>query len=454
MLKKYQKIHFVGIGGIGMSGIAEVLLNLGTSVTGSDLHKSAATERLKKKGAKIWIGHSARNVAGAHVVVVSSAIGAKNIEVRAANRMGLPVVPRAEMLAELMRLKYSVAVAGTHGKTTTTSLIAHIVDEARLDPTVIVGGRIKAMGTNAKLGRGEFLIAEADESDRSFLKLTPTIGVITNIDPEHLENYTSFGHLKNAFVDFANKTPFYGSAILCKDHPVVRSIIPKIKRRVITYGQKNADYTAKNITQRKNALSFDVYDKGAYLGGCAVPMAGKHHALNALAAVAAGREMEIPFKTIKKAMASFGGIERRFEILKNGDPIIVDDYGHHPVEIAATVKAAREGWPNARIIAVIQPHRYTRVKALFKEFVSSIKGADAILMMKIYPAGEKRIPRVTSRELFKDMKNRYPNKIFEFTPTSDDVLKRLAELAGKNDLVLFLGAGDITKTAHKFAMGF
>lgn len=453
MFKKYQKIHFVGIGGIGMSGIAEILLTLGLTVTGSDLKKSAVTQRLSRRGAKIWIGHDRKNISGAHVVVVSSAVSETNPEVRHAHKQGIPVVPRAEMLAELMRLKYGIAVAGTHGKTTTTSLIAHVFDKAGLDPTMIVGGKVKSMRGNARLGKGEYLVAEADESDRSFLKLTPTIGVITNIDPEHMENYRDFDHLKDAFVDFANKVPFYGSVVCCTDHPVVRKTLPKIVRRVVTYGEDDADYVAKGISQIGARLTFDVAYQGRGLGRVKLPMAGRHHVKNALAAIAVGRELDIPFNTIKKALEGFRGVARRFEVLHNGNPIVVDDYGHHPVEIAATISAAREGWPNARITAVVQPHRYTRLSALFDGFVDCLKQADMILVMDVYPAGEKPIKGATGEHLCDAIRNQYPKKFVAHTKTPEQVISTLAPWCGADDLILFLGAGDITKVAHTFAKG-
>ena len=451
MFKKYKKIHFVGIGGIGMSGIAEILLNLGLTVTGSDLKRSAVTQRLTRRGAKIWIGHEERHAEGAHVVVVSSAVSQSNPEIRYATKMGIPVVPRAEMLAELMRLKYGIAVAGTHGKTTTTSLIAQVVHRAGLDPTMIVGGKVKSLRGNARLGRGEFLVAEADESDRSFLKLSPTIGVITNIDPEHMENYNDFEHLKSAFVDFANKVPFYGSVVCCVDHPVVKKILPKIVRPCITYGERDADYIAANIEQVGGHLSFEVIHKGQQLGKIDLPMAGKHHAKNALAAIAVGRELDIPFPTIKHALEQFRGVARRFEILHNGSPIVVDDYGHHPVEIAATIAAAREGWPTCRIIVVIQPHRYTRLGQLFDEFVASVRMADAVLVMEVYPAGEKPIRGVTGERLCEKIRTQYPKKFVAYTPMAGRVVSTLSPWCGKDDLILFLGAGDITKIAHQFA---
>jgi UDP-N-acetylmuramate--alanine ligase len=452
MFKKYQKIHFVGIGGIGMSGIAEILLTLGHKVTGSDVKRSAVTQRLARRGAKIWIGHTRDNVSGAHVVV-SSAVSDSNPEVKQAHKLGIPVVPRAEMLAELMRLKYGIAVAGTHGKTTTTSLIAQVFGKAGFDPTMIVGGKVKSLRGNARLGKGEFLVAEADESDRSFLKLSPTIGVITNIDPEHMENYRDFDHLKEAFVDFANKVPFYGSVICCLDHPVVKKIVPKIVRRVVTYGECEADYVAKNIEQVKDRLTFDVVHAGHELGKIRLPMAGRHHAKNALAAIAVGRELEIPFATIKSALEGFRGVARRFEVLHNSGPIVVDDYGHHPVEIAATIAAAHEGWPDRRLIVVIQPHRYTRLRALFGEFVASLKAADSILVMDVYPAGEKPIRGATGRDLCDAIRGEYPKKFVAHTESAEKVFSTLKTWTGENDLVLFLGAGDITKIAHSFAKG-
>ncbi len=469
MFKKYQKIHFVGIGGIGMSGIAEILLTLGLTVTGSDVKKSAVTQRLKRRGAKIWVGHDKKNVEGAHVVVISSAVSDSNPEVKQAQKLGIPVVPRAEMLAELMRLKYGIAVAGTHGKTTTTSLIAQVLGTAGLDPTMIVGGKVKSLRGNARLGKGEFLVAEADESDRSFLKLSPTIGVITNIDPEHMENYRDFDHLKDAFVDFANKVPFYGSVVCCLDHPVIKKILPKIVKRVVTYGEGDADYTVKNICQVKDRLTFDVVHHGHELGKVKLPMAGRHHAKNALAAIAVGRELDIAFGTIKNALEGFKGVARRFEVLHNsgparlasrgrkarvaGGPIVVDDYGHHPVEIAATISAAREGWPDRRLIVVMQPHRYTRLSALFDGFVSSLKSADSILVMDVYAAGEKPIKGATGEHLCEAIRSHYPKKFVAHTKAPENVFSTLKTWCGDNDLILFLGAGDITKTAHQFAKG-
>lgn len=454
MFNKYQRIHFVGVGGIGMSGIAEILLTLGLCVTGSDIKRSDSTQRLVRRGAKIWIGHKAAHAEGAHVVVVSSAIPDTNPEIKFAHKMGIPVVPRAEMLAELMRIKYGIAVAGTHGKTTTTSLIASIVDRAKLDPTMIIGGKVKSFRGNAKLGKGDYLVAEADESDRSFLKLSPTIGVITNIDPEHLENYEGFDHLKEAFIDFANKVPFYGSVVCCVDHPVVKKIVPRITRRVVTYGETEADYIVKNIKQSGRHLEFDVAHQGAVLGKIVLPMVGRHHAKNAVAAIAVSRELDIPFATIKKALKEFKGISRRFEILHNSGPMIVDDYGHHPVEIAATIAAAREGWPERRIIAVIQPHRYSRLGSLFDEFVGSVRMADIVLVTEVYRAGEKPIHGITGEKLCAAIRKHYPKKAAAYTPTLNEACETLKKWSSENDLILFLGAGDITKAARAFAREF
>ncbi|PIU57871.1 MAG: UDP-N-acetylmuramate--L-alanine ligase, partial [Deltaproteobacteria bacterium CG07_land_8_20_14_0_80_38_7] len=441
----------IGIGGIGMSGIAEILLTLGLTVTGSDIKTNQMVKRLERRGAKIWIGHNKEHVKGAHVVVISSAVSEKNPEVCYAHKLNIPVVPRAEMLAELMRLKYGIAIAGTHGKTTTTSLIAAIVDKGGLDPTVIIGGKVKSLRGNARLGKGDYLIAEADESDRSFLKLSPTIGVITNIDPEHLENYRNFAHLKDAFVSFANKVPFYGSVICCIDHPVVRKIIPKIDRKVITYGETGTDYVAKNITQVKDNLFFNVLYKNDFLGEIMLPMVGKHHVKNALAAIAVGCELDIPFSVIKKALKGFSGVSRRFEILFNEGPVVVDDYAHHPVEISATISAAKHGWPDKRIVVVLQPHRFSRLKALFEDFALCAKLADMVLVMDVYQAGEKAIKGVTSEKLFELIRKNFPKKAIAYTPLSKDVLDMLDKWCGDNDLILFLGAGDITKTAHLFS---
>lgn len=453
MFKRYQHVHMVGIGGSGMSGIAEVLLTLKYRVTGSDMKLGATTRRLARRGARIFRGHDRKHLSGAHVVVVSSAINGTNPEVGAAREFGIPVVPRAEMLAELMRLKWGIAVAGTHGKTSTTAMVAAILAASGLDPTIVNGGRVKSLRTNARLGRGDFLVAEADESDRSFLKLSPAIAVITNVDPEHLENYRNFDDLMQAFTDFANRVPFYGAVVACRDHPVVRKLLPHITRRTVTYGARAADFTFASLVQTEDRISFTVTQRGVALGRIALHLPGQHYALNALAAIAVARELDIPFATIRRGLKSFRGVARRFEILYRHGPIVVDDYGHHPAEIAATLAAARHGWPARRIIAVVQPHRFTRLKALFADFVTAFENADAIVVMEVYPAGEKPLAGWTGERLWKRLKQKYPQKLSALAPRTADVLKLLPTWCGEQDLVLFLGAGDVTTTARIFVKG-
>lgn len=451
MFKKYKHIHFVGIGGIGMSGIAEVLLNLGYRVSGSDVKRGDTTRRLKRLGARVYYGHKRDHVADAHVVVVSSAVNESNPEVREARKRGIAVVPRAEMLAELMRLKYGVAVAGTHGKTSTTSLIGHIFGRAKLDPTLIIGGKVNNLRSNAKLGRGEFLIAEADESDGSFLKLAPTVGVITNIDPEHMEHYADFDELRGAFVQFANKVPFYGVAVACSDHPVVKNVLSEVTRPLITYGTKQADYTARRIVQNGETLRFEALYRGDVLGEVKLRMMGTHNALNALAAIAVCHHLDIPFSTIRSALASFRGVARRFQILSKTGPYVVDDYAHHPVEIKATIDAARVGWPERRIVCVIQPHRYSRLAQNFEDFISSVKASDAVVVMGVYAAGEKPRKNYTGERLWKEMCKKYPRKMIAFAPTAQEVNSTLKPWCTKEDLILFMGAGSITMTARAFS---
>jgi len=451
VFKKYKQIHMVGIGGIGMSGIAEVLLNLGYRVTGSDVKKSSTTKRLARKGAKVHLGHRRQNIDGAHAVVVSSAVGENNPEVKEARRLGIAVVPRAEMLAELMRLKYGVAVAGAHGKTSTTSLIGFMLDRAGLDPTLIIGGKVNNLRSNARLGRGEFLVAEADESDGSFLKLAPTIGVITNIDHEHMENYSGFGDLKRAFVEFANKVPFYGAVIACTANPVVRSIVPRITRPCITYGAKDADYCATEIRQQGDRLTFTAVYRGEALGEFTLRMTGIHQVENALATIAVGRCLDIPFKTMRSALRGFKGVARRFQVISKKGPIVVDDYAHHPAEIQATISAAKAGWPEKRLVAVIQPHRYTRLAYHFDGFVSCMKEADAVVVMDVYAAGERPQKKYDGGRLWKEMCKRYPKKMVAFAPTTEEVLSTLSPWCRKEDMILFLGAGSVTQTAKAFS---
>jgi len=448
VFKKYKHIHMVGIGGIGMSGIAQVLINLGYRVSGSDLKRGDATRRLRRLGARIHYGHSRENVEGAHVVVVSSAVKDSNPEVKEARRRGIAVVPRAEMLAELMRLKYGIAVAGTHGKTSTTSLIGHLCDQAKLDPTIIIGGKVNNLRSNARLGRGDFLVAEADESDGSFLKLAPTIGVITNIDPEHMESYRDFRDLTRAFVEFANKVPFYGAVVACAGHPAVRRVMPDIAKPLITYGAKGADYSARGVVQEGERLVFEALYRGEPMGEISLKMTGAHNAMNALAAIAVGRHLDIPFSTIRAALKGFKGVARRFQILSKAGPYVVDDYAHHPVEIEATIDAARNGWPTKRIVSVIQPHRFTRLADNFDGFISCVKDSDAVVVMDVYAAGEKPKKNYTGERLWREMCRKYPRKMIAYAPTTDEVRSTLAPWCTKEDLILFMGAGSITMTAR------
>lgn len=455
MFKWVRHIHFVGIGGIGMSGIAEVLLNLGYTVSGSDLKEGDALKRLRRHGAKVMLGHRRRNVADADVVVISSAVAVKNPELLAAKEQGIPVVRRAEMLAELMRLKYGVAIAGTHGKTSTTSMVAQILSRGGLDPTIVIGGKVNALRSNAKLGKGEFLVAEADESDRSFLHLTPTIAVITNIDPEHMENYRDFDHMCQAYRDFANKVPFYGAVVACLDHPEVRRLIPQLQRHCITYGLDSpADYAARTIRQVKACNHFTVLEHGKVLGKIQLQMPGRHNVANALAAVAVGRLLKIPFGKIAAALKSFKGIERRFQIMCNKGPIVVNDYAHHPAELAAVIQATRAGWPGRRIVAIHQPHRYSRLKQLFPDFVKVLSKADCVGIMKLYAASETPIPGVSAQKLHAAIKRKSARKMLAYSDNTQALLSELCERVRPKDIVLFLGAGDISKCCKEFATQF
>lgn len=435
-----------------MSGIAQVLLTLGYKVSGSDLKRSAVTAALAKRGAKIFIGHKAENIGSAHVVVVSSAVKEDNPEVISARLSSLPVVPRGEMLSELMRLKYGIAVAGTHGKTTTTSLIATILASAGLDPTIVVGGRVNSFKTNARLGKGEFLVAEADESDRSFLKLTPTIAVITNIDPEHMENYKNFEHVKETYIEFANKVPFYGAVVACIDHPEVKSVISSIKRKVITYGINGGEYCANNISQKGMQISFDAFFKGKPLGTVKLAMPGKHNVLNALAAIAVAMEMDVPFAKVKRGLSLFKGIERRFQVLLEDAPMIVSDYAHHPKEIDAVINSTREGWPDRRLLCVIQPHRFSRLKSLFGEFAHVLTKPDVTFILPVYSAGEARIENMTSEHLCQSaLLARKDSRSIRYVEGKEKLFVLLKSEAKENDMILFLGAGDIWKTAKEYA---
>jgi UDP-N-acetylmuramate--alanine ligase len=454
MYGKIEKIHFVGIGGIGMSGIAEVLLNLGYKVSGSDLRKSDTTDRLAFLGGEIFYGHARENVAGADVVVTSSAVREDNPEVVEAREMLIPVIPRAEMLAELMRMKYGIAIAGTHGKTTTTSMVSTILGHAGIDPTIVIGGKLNSIGTNARLGQGKFLVAEADESDGSFLKLSPTIAVVTNIDADHLDFYSGIDQIRETFVEFINKVPFYGLAVLCLDSDNVAGIIPQVKKRFITYGlSAQADFRASDITMSGGSTSFVCHYRGERLGEIAFRMPGAHNVLNALATVAVAMELNVPFAKIQEGFNSFGGVGRRFQIKGEvGDIMVVDDYGHHPAEIRATLAAAKSGW-DRRLVVVFQPHRYTRTKELFDEFVKSFYDADVLVLTDIYPAGERPIEGVTSEALSSSIK-KHGQKDVTYIPDREAVNDHLIRILQPGDIMLTLGAGNIWQTGEELLKRF
>jgi UDP-N-acetylmuramate--alanine ligase len=446
---RIQHIHFVGIGGIGMSGIAEVLLNLGYHISGSDIKETEVTRRLQTLGCEIFYGHCKENVKEADVVVVSSAIRQSNPEVEVAEQRLIPVIPRAEMLAELMRMKVGIAIAGTHGKTTTTSLIATVLAAGGLDPTVVIGGRLNSIGSNARLGQGEFLVAEADESDGSFLKLMPTVAVVTNIDREHLDYYSGIEEIKEAFLSFINKIPFFGLAVLCLDHPNIQNLIPRLKKRFTTYGlMTQADFQAKEIVFEGLSTAFDVLHQRQEVGRLRIQMPGLHNVYNALATVAIAFELDIPFHIVQETLCDFSGIQRRFQIKGEKKGIlIVDDYGHHPVEIIATLKAARTGWER-RIVAVFQPHRYTRTKALFHDFLTAFYDADILILTDIYPAGEDRIEGVEAKALFEGLRE-YGHKDVTYLADKKEIIEHLLRIIAPGDLVITLGAGDIWQVSEE-----
>src|SRR5512145_1703919 len=437
------QIHFVGIGGIGMSGIAEVLLNLGYAVSGSDLRESDTTRRLASLGGRIYVGHAAENVQDADVVVISSAVRKDNPEVVAARAKKIPVIPRAEMLAELMRLKYGVAIAGSHGKTTTTSMAAHLLAHAGLDPTAVVGGKVNTFGSNAKLGRGDYMVVEADESDGSFLHIPPTIAIVTNVDPEHLDHWKTPEALRRGFVDFVNRVPFYGLAILCHDHPGVQSLLPEVECRYVTYGESHqAAYRADRIEVDGHAVRFDALRRAERLGRFEVQMVGRHNALNALAVVALGDEMGIPPAAIRDAFASFGGVQRRFTVRGEAAGVtVVDDYGHHPAEVKATLLGAREAF-GRRVVCLFQPHRYTRTRDLFQEFATAFNDADVLLLTDVYAAGEEPIPGATAAHLAEAIRA-CGHRDASYVPRGE-LAARARALVKPGDIVLTLGAGDVT----------
>ncbi len=448
MYKKNKIIHFVGIGGIGMSGIAEVLLNLGYNVQGSDLKKSGVTDRLELLGIKVFIGHNENNVDSAQIVVVSSAVDDTNPEIVAAHSKGIPVIKRAEMLSELMRMKYGIGIAGTHGKTTTTSMVATVLNKAGFDPTIVIGGKLDSLGSNAKLGKGDFLVAEADESDGSFLLLNPTIAVVTNIDPEHLDYYKGgIEEIKATFVEYVNKVPFYGAAVLCLDHENVQDIIPKIKKRFLTYGMlSQCDVRAQDIKYDGLTTEFTLFIKNQNMGCIKINMPGIHNVYNSLAAVTVGMEMDIPFNLIKKGLDNFGGVNRRFYIKgKINNALVIDDYGHHPVEIKATLEAAKKGF-NKKNIVVYQPHRYSRTRDLMDQLATSFYNADKLIITDIYAASEKPIEGVNVSVLLDKIKD-YGHKDVEYIKDFSDIADYVAKIAN-DELIITVGAGDIWKVGE------
>jgi len=445
MFAKAQRVHFIGIGGIGMSGIAEILLNLGYAVSGSDLRHSTITDRLATLGATVFEGHAAANVIGSGVVVTSSAVSERNPEVIEARSRKIPVIQRAEMLAELMRLKYGIAVAGMHGKTTTTSMIATVLAAGNLDPTVVVGGRVDAMGSNARLGKSHYLVAEADESDRSFLKLSPILAVVTNLDREHMDCYRDMADVENAFVEFMDRVPFYGSCVACIDNEQLAAILPRVRRRVFTYGTTaKADFVVRLLPQPEDArVRFEVAADGQVLGPFSLHVPGRHNVLNATAAIAIAIQLEIKPEAIAEGLQSFRGVDRRFQLkgCERGVAVI-DDYGHHPTEIRATLRAARDC--NYRQVHVIfQPHRYTRTRDLIEEFLTAFDDADTVEILDIYAASEEPIPGITAGALAKAVKH----SAVAYAPTPAEAIARVVARAQEGDAILTMGAGNVSQLA-------
>ncbi|MDR2368805.1 MAG: UDP-N-acetylmuramate--L-alanine ligase [Deltaproteobacteria bacterium] len=450
MFHRKRRVHFVGIGGIGMSGIAEVLLNLGHAVSGSDQQESAQTTRLSSMGAEINVGHRADLADGADVVVVSSAVPESNPELVRARSLSVPVIPRAEMLAELMRLKTSVAVAGSHGKTSTCSLVGLMLTQAGLDPTLVIGGKINNLGLNARLGQGEILVAEADESDGSFLMLSPTVTIVTNIDREHLSNYRDFDHLKDTFLTFINRVPFYGASILCLDDPEVQDLVPRVKKRFVTYGlSAQAEITARDIRTLEWGNSFEWYRKGQKLGRITLNIPGKHNVLNALAASAVGLEFGLSPETVAEGIAGLKGVGRRFELKgQAGGVTFLDDYGHHPTEIRATLATMAECYPDRRKIVLFQPHRHSRTKDLFDEFVKSFNVVENLFLADIYAAGEKPIENVDSEILARAIAS-HGHRGVEYLGAVGEMAGRLRDRLLPGDVVMTLGAGNIWQVGEE-----
>jgi UDP-N-acetylmuramate--alanine ligase len=453
MFKRIKHVHFVGIGGIGMSGIAEVLLNLGYKVTGSDIRMTEITNRLEQLGARIFPRHAAENVKGAHVVVTSSAVHSDNPEIEEAQHRKIPVIARAEMLAELARLKYAIAVAGTHGKTTTTSMIATVLDRAGHDPTVVVGGLLNTIGSNARLGKGEFIVLEADESDRSFLLLSPAIAVVTNIEADHLDHYRDLDDIQTAFLSFINKVPFYGAAILCIDEPAVQSLIPRIKRRIVTYGTAaTADICITDVQLEGLGSTFTLRFNGNSTQRMKLNVPGMHNVLNATAAFAAARDMDIESSVAASGLESFRGVDRRFQIKSREGVTVIDDYAHHPTEIRATLAAAK-CCNFQRVFAVFQPHRYTRTFHLFDDFARAFNLADVALILDIYPAGETPIDGITTPALIEKLKS-FGHKNAVYAPNFDMIESYIIANAKPGDAVVVMGAGSVTKLSDTLSQRF
>ncbi|HAB51045.1 MAG: UDP-N-acetylmuramate--L-alanine ligase [Ignavibacteria bacterium RIFOXYB2_FULL_35_12] len=453
MFKNIKKVHFVGIGGIGMSGIAEILLNQGFEVSGSDQNLSEITRRLSDLGMKIYEGHSAENLKDADVLVYSSAVTVDNPEVEAAVKRKIPIIKRSEMLAECMRMQYGIGIAGTHGKTTTTSMVGLTLTEGKLDPTIIVGGKLSGLGgTNARLGNGEFIVVEADEFDRTFLKLTPTIAVITTLESEHLDTYKDLEDIKSAFIEFANKVPFYGFVVLCLDEPALQDIIPQINKKVITYGLTvQADLRATDIEFKNFTSSFNVKYYGEELGRLTLKIPGIHNVKNSLVAVSIAKELGVSFSTIKKALESFAGVYRRFEVKYNKEIMVVDDYAHHPTETSASLAGIRSGW-DRRLVAVFQPHLFSRTRDFYQEFGRSFLNSDIFVCTDIYPAREEPIEGVTGK-LITDAAQSFGHKNVLYVENKNDIVKTLNNLKKDGDIIVTMGAGDIWKFGEKFVEG-
>ncbi|MBI3802319.1 MAG: UDP-N-acetylmuramate--L-alanine ligase [Nitrospirae bacterium] len=450
MFRKVQHIHFVGIGGAGMSGIAEVLLNMGFRVSGSDRAESEQTRRLAAMGGTIQIGHAPGNIEGAEVLVYSSAVRPDNVELVAARQQKVPVIPRAEMLAELMRLRYGIAVAGAHGKTTTTTMVATVLAEGGLDPTAVIGGKVNSFGGHAKKGEGDFLVAEADESDGSFLKLSPTVAVVTTIDREHLDYYRTFEAIQATFLSFINKIPFYGLAVLCGEDRAIAELLPRVEKRHLTYGTaSHLDLVAEEMTFQPWKTTFKARFRGEPLGRFDLPVPGRHNVLNALAAIAVGLELEIPVESIRKGLHGYRGVERRFQLQGEKDGVLViDDYGHHPTEIRATLAAAKRGW-NTEVLVIFQPHRYTRTRDLLEDLTTAFADADQLILTEIYPAGEPPIPGIDGERLYQAVAAAgHPDVVF--LRDRSEIVAEARKRATPGMMVVTLGAGDIWKIGKTF----